>query len=168
MKKLLLLALFPLALYSCEKDEDTNPQFREPTCDSLQDDGIFEAYTQPETNEFLRFYEMVPATEVPNTVNYVNMSSRKLYNNSIALDPVFIYKQSIPTNLIIYLPHDGPEKYYSWVRNDTTVNDTLAVPIYNARSLNLPVGCHRLYYVFADTAYGKVLTKGHFDFEVIR
>lgn len=168
MKKLLFIALLPLAILSCEKEEDTNPQFREATCEDTTDDGVFEEYTQPEANAFLSIYELVPTTANTSALAYVGMTSRTLYNNSIVYDPSFRYKQNQTTNLIIYLPLETPYKYYSWVRNDTATHDTLSVPIYNVRDLNLPVGCHRLYYVFADTANGTVLNKGHFDFEIIR
>jgi hypothetical protein len=168
MKKILLVALLPFVFFSCEKDKDTNPQFREVTCDDTTDDGIFEQYTQPEKNAFLSIYKSVPDAATAGAIDFVGMTSRKLYNNSIVYDPSLIYKQSQKTNLIVYLPLDVPYKYYSWVVNDTNTHDTLSVPIYNVRSLKLPEGCHRLYYVFADTTNGTVLNKGHFDFEIIR
>ena len=166
MKKLLVIALLPLALYSCEKDEMTNPQFRPVTCNDSTDDGVFEEYTQPEATEFLRFYKEVPETGDASFLDSLTMNSRILYNNSTVYDPVIVYQQNRKSNLIVYLPTGGPEKYYSWVQNDTLKNQPITVPIYTARTAKLPEGCHRLYYVFADTAFGKVLTKGHFDFEI--
>jgi hypothetical protein len=166
MKKLLIIALLPLAIYSCEKDENTNPVFRAITCEDTTDDGVFEEYTMPEAEAFLHGYKSVPIVADANALDFVQMSARILYNNSIDLGPSLIYQQNVPTNLIVYLPIGGPRKYYSWIDADTTLDDTLSVPIYNARSLKLPEGCHRLYYVFSDTAFGKVLNKGHFDIEV--
>ncbi len=166
MKKLLVIALLPLALYSCEKDEITNPQFRPITCEDTTDDGIFEEYTQPEVQEFLRFYKEIPEVADANFLDSIAMTSRILYNNSTVYDPILVYKQNRKSNLIVYVPTGGPGKYYSWVQNDTTVMLPIGVPIYTARTAQLPVGCHRLYYVFADTAFGTVLNKGHFDFEV--
>lgn len=166
MKKILIVALLPFALYSCEKDEDTNPKFRDVTCADTTDDGKFEEYTLPESTEFLRFYDTVPDAPDPNFLTYVKMSSRILYNNTIIYDPVFTYRQTKKSNLIIYLPTGGPEKYFSWVQNSTVTDTTVNVAIYNARRIGLPEGCHRLYYVFADTTWGRVLDKGHFDIEV--
>lgn len=160
------MAILPFALYSCEKDEVTNPQFRPITCEDTTDDGVFEEYTQPEATEFLRFYKEVPETADAAFLDTIGMTSRILYNNSTVYDPVLVYRQYRKSNLIVYIPTGGAEKYYSWVQNDTTKNALVGVPIYTARTANLAVGCHRLYYVFADTAFGKVLTKGHFDFEV--
>lgn len=166
MRNLLFVAALSVALVSCDKEQEPIPQFRMPTCTDTTDDAKFEAYTKPEYQEFLRFYNSVPETEDVSAVPYVGITSHILYNNSNTFDPVFRYKQNRPTNLVIYMPIGGPEKYFSWVRNSTEVTDTSTVAIFNARSLTLAEGCYRMYYIFADSAYGNVLNKGHIDIEV--
>lgn len=168
MRNLLFVAVMSMMLFSCDKDKDPIPQFRTPSCTDTTDDGKFEAFTEPEAHEFLRFYKSVPDSADNSALSYVGISSHILYNNSIAYDPVFKYKQNRPTNLVIYMPIGGPEKYFSWVRNNDNITDTATVAIFNARSLSLSEGCYRLYYVFADSAFGKVLNKGHMDIEVRR
>ncbi|HTN45291.1 MAG TPA: hypothetical protein VL098_03020 [Flavipsychrobacter sp.] len=167
MKKFLFIAAISTLVFSCAKKEDLNPRFRPVTCDDATDDGIFEAYSEPEEVIFLKDYASIPSAPAANVLSYLHITANKLYNNSVGYDPVIRYKPNVATNLIVYLPTEGHNTYYSWEVNSSGVDDTLSVPIYNARKLNLPSGCHRLYYVFADKPMGTILTKGHFDFEVV-
>lgn len=170
MKKILFIALLPVILIACEKEENTNEMFRTPDCTDTTDDGIFEKYTTSEEATFLRFYSSIPEKEVADAVPYIAMSSRTLYNASPIYDPLLLFKLNQKAQLFVYMPYTTG-KYYSWTNIYSNTTDTLSVAIYNVRSMNLTAGCYRLYYIFSDstytdTSYGKVLTKGHFDFEI--
>lgn len=173
MKKILFIALLPVVLVACEKEENTNEQFQLPTCADSTDEGIFEKFTTAEKEELLKFHISVPETEDGSAIAFTHMTSRILHNESVIYDPVFQYKQLKPTHALLYLPYKTGT-YYSWNHISDNLTDTLEFSIYNVRHLQLTPGCYRLYYVFADlpivtdtsTSYGTVFTKGHYDIEI--
>lgn len=167
MKKLFLIALLPILVAACAKQDDNNPSFRTPTCSDTTDDGIFENYSNSEAAQFLKYYKNIPATPDTTVLKFLQISSHTLYNKAILYDPYIYYKVNRPTLCFVYLPlQTQQQEYYSWVQtvSDTSQVDTIAV--YNARLLNLQRGCYRLYYVFSDTDTGTVFNKGHYDIEI--
>lgn len=168
MKKLLIMAVLPLLFFACAKEEDVNPPLPSPTCADTTDDGIFEKFNSPETALFLRKYKNIPETEDSSALGVHYITSREIENKGTIYDPKFIYLPRRPIQMMVYLPYyRNTQQVYSWVRSanfNTTDPDT--VNIFNARLLNLPVGCYRLYYVVSDTGYGKVYTKGHYDLTI--
>lgn len=165
MKKILIAALLPVLFFSCAKEEDTNVQFRTPTCADTTDDGRFEEYTSSEKAELLKYYKSIPDAEDTSAIAYTKMTSHVLYNNAVIYDPVFVYKQKKTTQLFVYMPYEL-EKYYSWTNTSTDTTDSLNIAIYNVRLQHFSPGCYRLYYIFSEPNYGKIYTKGHYDIEI--
>lgn len=170
MKKILLIALLPVAIMACEKEENVNEQFRTPNCSDTTGEGIFEKYTTSEEATFLKYYHTVPETEVSGAVEYIGITSRILYNASHVYEPVFQFKLNQKSQVHLYMPY-VTGKTYSWTNIYTNTTDTQSLAVYNVRNLDLTPGCYRLYYIFSDstytdTSYGKVLTKGHFDITI--
>jgi hypothetical protein len=167
MKKLLIVALLPLLFYACAKEDDTNPGFREPSCEDTTDDGLFEKYTLSEEVQFLKDYKVIPEVESDTIIRYKYISSRELFNRSIIYDPIFVYKLKRPAQLFIYMPlKTQQEQYYSWSRRSTDTSMIDTINLYNARLQALQPGCYRLYYIFSDTDTGTVYTKGHYDIQI--
>jgi hypothetical protein len=167
MKKLLIVALLPLLFIACAKEEDINPQFRTPTCEDTADDGKFEAFTQPETAQFLKYYNMIADTELTAAAPWTYITGHQLFNRSIQYEPFMVYKIKQPVQFFMYMPlKTQQEQYYSWTRKSLDTSKTDTINIYNVRLLNLQPGCYRMYYVFSDTDTGVVYTKGHYDIEI--
>ena len=169
MKKLLIADVLPIMLFSCAKEEKTNPLFREPTCADTTDEGKFEAYTMPEATEFLRFHKVIPDTPYSKVVRYQVMSGRVVYNRRVDYNPFIVYRMNKPVKIFGYLPFPNqPEKYYSWVVNAPDTSQDYRMNVYQLREHNpiLEPGCYRLYYVVSDMMTDTVYTKGHYDVEV--
>jgi hypothetical protein len=167
MKKLLITALLPLLFVACAKEEDINPQFRTPSCEDTTDDGKFESYTQSETAQFLKYYQVIADTEYTAFAPSTYISGHQLFNSGIDYAPYFVYKIKQPVQFFMYMPlKTQQEQYYSWTRTSLDTSKTDTINIYNVRLLNLQPGCYRLYYVFSDTDTGTVYTKGHYDLQI--
>lgn len=172
MKKLLIAALLPLFFFSCDKNENTNIGFREPTCADTTDEGIFEDFTSAEKAQFLLTDTaiVIPNMELDSVVNSKYISGRILRNNEIFYEPYLVYKLHRPANFHMYMPtKEAQEQYFSWFMpwQQASGQDSVKINIYNVRQMQLEPGCYRLYYVFTDTgAIRTVLTKGHYDIEI--
>lgn len=169
MKRLFIAAVLPVLFFSCAKEEVTNPAFRAPSCEDTTDDGRFEAFTMPESTQFLSSFKNIPDQEVPGVIRYQFLNNRTLYNNGVDYSPYMVYRINQPVLFFAYMPFKNQqEKYYSWLQTsaDTSRNDT--INLYNLRKLQpqLQPGCYRIYYVFSDSDTTTVLSKGHYDIEV--
>ncbi|RYG51225.1 MAG: hypothetical protein EOO01_08955 [Chitinophagaceae bacterium] len=154
-------------IFGCDKQENTNIGFREPTCQDTTDDGVFETFTSSETAQFLDTLN-VPETGVDTLIQYMQISGRELRNDQIFYEPYLRYKLSRPAEFYLYLPYKNQqEHYYAWPKQVNNIEDTVKVNIYNVRPEQLDEGCYRLYYVFVDTGASRtVLSKGHYDIEI--
>ena len=164
MRKWLLLSLIPVLLYSCDKEDEINTGLSQPTCEDTTDDGKFMKFNAPETARFLENYSEIPEVELTDSLVYHKLTSRKVVDQSIEFSPMLIYKTKRPTLFWAYLSY-GDNQFYSWNRETFGTDDSVNIAVYNARNLGLQNGCYRLYYVFSDTGYGKVFTKGYYDLE---
>jgi len=169
MKKILVAAVLPILLFACAKEEETNPAFRVPTCADTTDEGRFEAFTQPESIEFLRYFRVVPDTEFKSVVRFQTINSRILYNRGVDYNPYITYSLRKEAKIFAFMPYPNqPEQYYSWVVNAPDTNSEYTVNLFHLRqqSPQLQAGCYRIYYVISNTDTGIVYTKGHYDLEV--
>jgi len=167
MKRLVLFVFLPILFAACNRDETvTNDPFRAPTCQDTTDDGVFEDFNSPETASFLKYYKSVPNQRDTSAIRYTKMTSNTLMNYGFEYEPAFVYNQKKHLDLRVYLAY-GDHKFYSWSSQSPYVDSPIHVAIYNARLLKLQPGCYRAYYVLADTVYGKVVDKGHYDIHVI-
>lgn len=170
MKKILIAALLPLFIISCDKNENTNIGFREPNCADTLDEGIFEDFTSSEKAQFIKDTIVIPAVELDSTVASKYISGRLLRNNEIFYEPFLVYRLNRPAHFNMYMPtKEAQEQYFSWFMPWESAQslDSVKINIYNARQMQLEPGCYRLYYVFTDTGAVKtVLTKGHYDIEI--
>ncbi len=165
LRKLLFLSLFPTLLFSCDKTDDVNTGLSIPTCEDSTNDGRFEAFNAPETSHFLNFYDEVPDAEIAGSIDTIRLTSRRLINEDQSFEPALIYSQLRPGIMWAYLSY-GDNQFYSWMRESLIAADSMQISVYNARNLALTPGCYRLYYVFSDTGYHRVFTKGHYDIQV--
>jgi hypothetical protein len=167
MKKLVLFAFLPIIFIACNRDETiVNDPFRTPTCQDTTDDGVFEEFNSPETASFLKYYEDVPTSRDTSAIRYTFMSSNVLLNYGFEYEPYFVYNQKKHLDLRVYLAY-GNNQFYTWHSVSPWVDSPIHVAIYNARLLKLAPGCYRAYYVLADTAFGKVVDKGHYDISIV-
>jgi hypothetical protein len=168
MKKILSVIILSLILFSCDKQENTNIGFREPTCNDTTDEGVFESYTNAETAQFLNTYQIVPNFEVDSVIKQMYLTGRLLRNREVFYDPYLVFRLNRPADFYMYMPTKVSQaQYQNWVIPWTPFADSQRANIYNVRPRQLEPGCYRLYYVFVDTGKVKtVFTKGHFDIEI--
>jgi len=168
--KRLFIAILPLILFSCAKEENINVGFREPTCQDTTDDGRFEEFTSSEMAQFLtdsiRFINNFGVDSIAD----MYISGRELRNNEIFYDPYIVYRLKTPADFYMYIPtKEAQEQYYTWEvpYNSIWDQDSVKINIYNIRPLQLEPGCYRMYYVFTTPdSMRMVITKGHYDIEI--
>ncbi|MBS1782961.1 MAG: hypothetical protein JSS78_07830 [Bacteroidetes bacterium] len=169
MKKFLLAAMLPILFFSCAKEEVTNPLFRTPSCADTTDDGVFEAFTLPEKAQLLRYFKIIPDTQINFVMRYQNINGRVLYNRITDYNPFIRFRTNLPVKIFAWMPFSqNNEKYYSWVVNAPDTSMDYTVNIYQLRDQypQLLNGCYRIYYAVSSSDTGIVYTKGHYDFEV--
>jgi len=169
MKRLVIAAVLPILFFSCAKEENTNPSFREATCADTTDDGLFEQYTRPEKTELLRYFRVVPDTAFKGVVRRQMIDTRVLHNRAVDLSPYIRYRFNVPVKIFAWMPYPNqPEQYYSWVVDalDTAMDYQVNLFQLRQQSPQLQKGCYRIYYAVGTTDTGIVYTKGHYDIEV--
>lgn len=169
MKRLFIAALLPVLMFSCAKEENTNPAFREVTCGDTTDDGIFEQYTLPERLELLRDFTLVPDTPFKGVVRSQYIDTRILHNWAVDYSPYITYHFNVPAKIFAWMPYPNqPEQYYSWVVDAPDTSLDYQVNLYHLRqqSPQLQTGCYRIYYAVGTPDTSMVYTKGHYDIEV--